>query len=174
MGVLLIVGILLTFVNWCNALYINNNNALPCDFQDSVNITNGVLQTDGAIIFDGTKYPKEQYSNMDFILINGTTRATVDPHLRGCPCNVKPCIRLCCPLGSFVNMSSLKRGTILQQIPCYNHDAARHYESEILDQNNQTKMLQLDEHFSYAVLLSPIKFYKLKIFQITNVNMMIS
>lgn len=171
MGVLLMFEILLTFLNWSNAFYINNNNnELPCEFQDSINITNGRLQSDGAIVFQGTKYSKEQFATVNYFQTIGKKRTYVEPYLRGCPCNVRPCIRLCCPLGSFVDLSKLKRGTILQQIPCYDNEAAKNYESEIIDQNNRTKTIKLIEHFSYAVLQTPIKFYKLKRYRITNVK----
>lgn len=169
MGVLLIIGILLTFLNFSDAFYINNNNVLPCDFQDSINITNGHVQSDGAIVFDGTTYSKEQFATINYLQTYENKRINVEPHLRGCPCNVRPCIRLCCPLGSFVDLSRLKRGTILQQIPCYDNEAAKNYESEIINQNNHTKTIKLIENFSYVILQSPIKFYKIKNYRITNV-----
>lgn len=142
-------------------------NKLACDFQDSINITNGHLQPDGALVFDGIKYEKDQIATVNYRLINGSNRT--QSYLRGCPCNIKPCIRLCCPLGSFFNMSQLKRGTILQQIPCYNHQAAKNFESQVIDQQNHSKVIRLDENFFYVVQNTPIKFYKLKNYQISDV-----
>lgn len=168
MGVLLVFGILLTFLNSNDALYINNE--LPCHFQDSINITNGQLQADGARIHDGTIYSKEQYALVNYRITDGKARVPVKSHLRGCPCNVKPCISLCCPLGSFVSTRNLKKGTILQEIPCYNHAAAQNYEYDVVDLNNQTNRQKLNELFSFVVLQSPVKFYKTKKFQITIVN----
>lgn len=168
MGVLLIFEIVLTLLNWSDALYIHANE-LPCDLQDSINITDGTVQSDGAILFEGIKYVKEQFAAVNYHLINGSKHETIELHLRGCPCNVKPCIRLCCPLGSFVNTSSLQRGTILQQMPCYKHQSAKNYQSLVFDENNRSEMQTLDQQFSYAVLLLPTKFYKLKTYQITNV-----
>lgn len=171
MGVLLIFGIVLTFLNSNNALYINDE--LPCDFRDSINITNGQLQLDGARIHDGTIYPKEQYALVKYVIVDGRIRVPVKSHYRGCPCNVKPCISLCCPLGSFVRTSHLERGSILQKIPCYDHPAAQNYEYDVVDQNNQTHLTnhqKLNELFSFVMLQSPIKFYKIRNFRITNVK----
>lgn len=167
MGVLplFVIGFVL---NQCNGLHFRSDS-LPCDFQDSVNITNGILQSDGAIIFNGTKYSKDQFAEIDYIVVNESKRETVESHFRGCPCNVRPCIRLCCPLGQFIDSKNLKPGLILQQIPCYNHPRAKDYQSEILDENRQPKIVKLDEQFSFAVLLSPVKFFKPNNYRIIHV-----
>ena len=171
MGVFFIYGIILTFVNWSDGFFLSTNE-LPCEFQDSINITNGKVLPDGSILYNGIQYNKQQFDTVNYRLINNVKRVKVDAHLRGCPCNIKPCIRLCCPLGSFVNMSMLKRGTILQEIPCYQHELAKNYKSEVYDQiTHQSQNQTLDQHFSYVVLSKPTKFYKLKNYQITNVKL---
>lgn len=171
MGVLLIYVIVLTFVmSWSDGFFLSTSE-LPCEFDDSVNITDGNVLPDGSILHNGIKYTKQQFDVVNYRFVNNVKRIKVDAHVRGCPCMVKPCIRLCCPLGSFVNGSGLKRGTILQEIPCYQHVAAKNYQSEVFDTNSQQSEMQtLDEHFSYAVLLTPTKFYKLKSFRITKVK----
>lgn len=169
MGVFLVFGIVLTFVNWNNGFFLNTHE-LPCDFEDSINITDGIVLTDGSILHNGIKYTKQQSNTVNYRLVNNMKRIKVDAHVRGCPCNVKPCLRLCCPLGLFVNTGELKRGTILQEIPCYHHQAAKNYQSDVFDRNTHQSQLQiLDQHFSYAVLMKPTKFYKLKNYQIMNV-----
>lgn len=170
MGVFVIYGvIILTFVNWSSGFFLSTNE-LPCEFEDSVNITAGTRLPDGSIVHNGVKYTKQQFDTVNYRLVSNANRIKVDAHVRGCPCMVRPCLRLCCPLGSFVHMSELKRGTISQEIPCYSHEAAKNFQSEVLDPNShQSQMQILDEYFSYAELLKPTKFYKLKNFQITNV-----
>lgn len=155
-----------------SVIYCKNieSGLLPCDFQDSINITGGTVTSDGSVVFDGVKYSKEHFGTF-YSMVNRTKLFTVNAHLRGCPCNIKPCLRLCCKLGSFVNTGEMKRGTISQQIPCYQHKAAKNYQSEVFDGNtNQSQIEILDEHFAYVVLLTPKKFYKLKNYQITNVT----
>lgn len=68
---------------------------LPCHYFDSINITDGVHQPDGAVIFDGIKFPPNQYAIVDYREDDGV-RNSIEPHLRGCFCNLKSCYRLCC------------------------------------------------------------------------------
>lgn len=150
---------------WCKNI---ETGLLPCAFEDSINITGGTISPGNSVLFDGIKYSKENFGTF-YTTIN-RTNIIGNSHLRGCPCNIKPCLRLCCPLGSFVNTNQLKRGSILQEIPCYHHEGAKNYHSEVFDQTtNQSEMQILDKYFSYVVLTAPKKFYKLKNYQITNV-----
>lgn len=167
----LFFGVTLIFIK-CSKIWCKNveTGLLPCAFEDSINITGGTVLPDHSILFDGIKYPKESFGTFSSTINRTEINVNVNADLRGCPCNIKPCLKLCCPLGSFVNTDQLKRGTILQEIPCYHHDAAKNYQSEIFNQNtNQSEMQILDEHFSYVVLMTPKKFFKLKNYQITNV-----
>lgn len=162
MGVFVIYGIIvLTFVNWSDGFFLSTNE-LPCAYEDSVEI-NGTHLPDGSILHDGTIYKKDQYYTVYYRMVNSQKRIRTDAYLRACPCMMnKPCLRLCCELGSFVNTSALKRGTIPQDIPCYQHEAAKNYQSEVFDRNSQQSQMQnLDNIFSYAVQLKPTKFYKL-------------
>lgn len=58
----------------------------PCDITMSVDITQGVQDSSGIIVFEGVEYPPSQQ-----FLHEGA--------VRGCPCSVKTCIRKCCPKG---------------------------------------------------------------------------
>lgn len=68
----------------------------PCDFLDTVNITSGHLDQHGNILYDGTIYKKGLYSEFDYVVENKTVKIKVEPHIRGCICSFKPCIRICC------------------------------------------------------------------------------
>lgn len=170
MGVFMIYGvIMLTFVNWSDAFFLSTSE-LPCEYEDSINITAGTHLPNGSILHDGTTYKKQHFHTVNYRMENNNKRIKVDAYLRGCPCMVRPCLRLCCPLGSFVIMSELKRGTTLQEIPCYPHEAAKNFQSEVFDaESHQSQVQTLDKSFSFAVLLKPTKFYKLKNYQILNV-----
>lgn len=104
---------------------------LPCHFLDSINITNGTVQPNKSIIFDGTVFPEGQY----YILNEESENETVQLHLRGCICNFKPCIRFCC---SF---------TINNRNDCNLKESIKSYESYILDRNNERKRVQLNQQF---------------------------
>lgn len=113
----------------------------PCDFFDSVNITDGINLNNQSIIFDGIEYPKGQYAVFDYIITNGIDRSSVDPHIRGCLCNRMPCLRFCCELGM---VSTTKNG----RDECHPNDRAREIEGEILDRNNQTKHVKFNQVIS--------------------------
>lgn len=87
---LIIVIIGLVPINFGDASSVDRE--LPCHFLDSINITDGALQSDHSIIFGDIKFTENQYSRIDYILDNGTNPITVEPYLRGCLCNIKPCI----------------------------------------------------------------------------------
>lgn len=62
----------------------------PCDVTVSVDISDGVLnQLDQSISKDGVTYPQEQYFEYD-------------GKVMGCFCNLKPCIKKCCPEGQYM------------------------------------------------------------------------
>lgn len=81
-----------------HAILLSGN--LPCNFLDSYNITDGVFQSDRTIVYKDFKFPIDQYAKINYTFDNGMERTIVTPYTRGCICNRKPCIRLCCPYGS--------------------------------------------------------------------------
>lgn len=164
MGVLLTILIGLISLEWSDATAPAVE--LPCEFHDSINITNGDVKQSDTLIFDRIKFPKGQYAEVNYTLVNGSERLAARPHFRGCPCNVKACIRLCCPLGSFVDNTKLISG---QRIPCIDHPAARDYQREVFDRNNQSQVVKLDDHFAYTIHTRRKNFYTQQDFQIMNV-----
>ncbi|XP_059613890.1 G-protein coupled receptor Mth2-like [Phlebotomus argentipes] len=78
---------------------VRDSLGVPCDFFDSINITGGVEDTEGNIVFRGVVYPPDQYGEFDYEMVNWTTKFSVEPHLRGCICRMgdKKCVRFCCP-----------------------------------------------------------------------------
>lgn len=137
MSAWLIFLITLNFINWSCA-----NEELPCHFFDSKNITSGTRRWDDSILHDGIIYPKYQYATVDYVLEKSKNIA-VQPYIRGCTCNITPCLRLCCPIGT---IHKRENGTMV----CRDHDAARNFEGKVLHENNETKVLTLDDHFAYV------------------------
>lgn len=137
MDVRLFLLVSLSSVGWTSAI-----KDLPCHFFDSKNITGGIKQSDDSIIFDGIIYPNDQYATVNYELNKGKN-TVVTPYIRGCTCNIKPCLRLCCPLGK---IHKKENGTMV----CRDHEAARNFKSEVLHDNNETKILNLDDHFAYV------------------------
>lgn len=71
-------------------------NSLPCDFIDSVNITDGVRLANGTINHNGILYSPTYYREIDYDYEDFATRKYVPPYIRGCLCAVRICVRLCC------------------------------------------------------------------------------
>lgn len=92
----LVVTVLL--VNNCQ--YVSseyyNNPVGPCDFIDTINITSGHKDKHGNFIYNGDTFHKGLYAEYNYVVENFTEKLIVEPHIRGCLCSVKPCIRLCC------------------------------------------------------------------------------
>lgn len=84
----------------CGSHAILASGDLPCDFLDSMNISDGVFGSNKTIVYKSLEFPFDQYVKINYTFDNGIERTAVAPYLRGCICNHKPCIRLCCPDGS--------------------------------------------------------------------------
>lgn len=138
---------------------------LPCHFLDSINITGGIRYLhDDSIRFNDIIYPKNQYAQINYVLQDGTDKATVDPYIRGCICNIKPCLRLCCPLGSLFTL------TDIETTVCTDHDKARNFQAEVLHENNEVKVVPLENYFTY-VEGHPCKFlYAVDDYNLTHVR----
>lgn len=162
MGVWMIIVIGLLSLNWSDALFLSRE--LPCRFLDSIDITDGALQNDKSIVFNNITYTKDQYATINYIMENGTNRIAVDPYIRGCICNRKACIRLCCPHGTFVDT------TIKQGKKCRNDEAAKELEAQIIDEHNQVKTVILDDYFAYVDDRPCSKFYLAEAYKIMHVR----
>lgn len=131
-------------------LIINTNghqrNRLPCKYLDSINITDGIRHIeDDSIEFDGMMFTKSQYAVIDYVLEHGRTHKLVKPYVRGCGCEIKPCIRLCCPYDSFYQNRSCHRHNNNN-----NNKRVQRLEIAVLNEQKQTKSIILDHHFAYV------------------------
>lgn len=153
-------------VDWIQAFL----NELPCDFLDSIDISNGILLANKSIIYSGIEYQVRNYGRINYNVNNELEPITVESYyFRGCPCQIKSCIRLCCPYGSFVDAIGYFEDEQPQPIYCRNHSAARNVMAEIQYENNQSKTLNLDEHFAYVNRICKRHLYEYE-FNITEVK----
>lgn len=142
-------------LRWTSVVSMSSTE-LPCHFLDSINITDGIYQPNKSVFYGGTVYPEGQYAEIDYILNEEGKNETVKLHRRGCLCSLKPCIRICCtffdcPIGPKSNES---------------------YESLILDENNNSKLVRLDQQFG-IIKENPcptLYFEEDKIYQLTHVG----
>ena len=72
---------------------------LRCPYDDSINITDGIKNINSNIIHRNIIYPPSFYDNVEYEYLNFSQKVRTKPYIRGCLCELKPCIRLCCPEG---------------------------------------------------------------------------
>lgn len=121
-----IFWILLVILRTTNTL---SGSELPCAFSDSINITNGVHHSNRSITFGDIAYHSGDYAQINYDVINGT-KMLVKPYFRGCFCKVAPCVRMCCPFGTFAKFEEERLES------CDKNKEANIFEIEML---NKTK-----------------------------------
>lgn len=72
------------------------SSSLPCKFIDTVNISDGYYDSNQNFVYNGDIYPVGIFQEFDYVEDHSQNKTSVDPHLRGCVCKLKPCIRVCC------------------------------------------------------------------------------
>lgn len=72
----------------------------PCLWEESVNITSGVVDSAGNYHHNGVLYKPHQYATYKYVMVF-TERRTVRAHVRGCLCAARgvPCLPYCCSTG---------------------------------------------------------------------------
>lgn len=68
----------------------------PCNFLDTVNITGGYKDNEKRFHYKDVIFEFGTYGEYDYIIENFTIKISVEPHIRGCICRYKNCIRICC------------------------------------------------------------------------------
>lgn len=145
---MLFVVISLSSVNWCHG----TETELPCQFNDSINITAGIIHPNNSITFDGTEFKIGHYAQINYTQ-NGDKRTTVDPYTRGCRCTNKSCVRLCCPYASFMETNANSN-----TITCRTDEAAKNLIINLSDTDNQT--LVVDENFGHVEQICEHRYYE--------------
>lgn len=144
---------------------IELTNKLPCDFLDTVNITDGTYFPNKSILFNGVEFRKELYAKVDFLDLRTHKILKVAPHIRGCLCSIRPCLRFCCPEGTFLELSGESGMCSPKNVTVKMHSL------NIVNPNNETKLVKMEDHFG-VVHNFPCKkiFLPAQQFQITHVS----
>lgn len=139
-GIQLQVFILIGVHSACWSSAFSIYDELPCDFLDSINITDGILYSNNSIIFDDMEFPAGQYVKLDYEFEHGIEKVKVKPYTRGCICNRMPCIRLCCPHGSIqVKFDECQPYEAASRLRVF---GARY-------QNQQEKVVEFNHYFAF-------------------------
>lgn len=97
---ILIIVIFIAVVVVLKHFALNPADELPCKYFESINITDGVAQPNGDIIYKNIVYSTDQYAEVNTVLSYDSDSVgefiKVSPYYRGCLCNRKKCMRICC------------------------------------------------------------------------------
>jgi hypothetical protein len=87
------------FVAFCAVACVQanhiNQTIISCDVRDTINISSGATDQEGRFHHDNLIYEKGMFAEFDFYYFNFTYKVHVDPHIRGCVCKLKHCVRIC-------------------------------------------------------------------------------
>lgn len=84
----------------CGSHAITVSGDLTCSFLDSMNISEGIVHySNQTVVYNNLVFSLGQYAKINYTFDSEMERITVAPYTRGCVCDRKACIRLCCPFG---------------------------------------------------------------------------
>lgn len=76
--------------------YQDEEEFIPCSHFNSINITDGIFNTNLSITHNGITYSPEQFRTYDYIYQNHRIKIPTERHIRGCICYYRKCVRACC------------------------------------------------------------------------------
>lgn len=126
-------------------------NGLRCGFHESVNITEGIRHPNQSITFDGVNYPYYEYAEVNYEIDSEMKQKSVQTHIRGCLCNLKPCFSLCCPFGSLMASDEKENNCVKDETKFKNITV------EMVDEHNVTAIFNLNNTFKYVHKMCPKK-----------------
>lgn len=69
---------------------------VPCSFFDTVNLTGHLRHDNGSYQYEDMLIPKEYTGTYNYEFRTLVDKVKVQPHVRGCICLLKTCIKMCC------------------------------------------------------------------------------
>lgn len=129
----------------------SNAAELPCDYYDSIDITNGLHFPNNSVFYDGMEFLPEHYAKITYKVENGIpVRRNAVTH--GCPCMIRPCIRFCCPYGSFTNFGGSSNQSTISN--CIQHDRSKDFKIKLQFHNGtineDVHATQMQQHFGFV------------------------
>lgn len=98
-----LVQLTLTLLTLCFIANAFGAASEACEFYETVNISSGIRQVDNTYLHKNISYPPYLYATYNYILDENGTRIEVNPHIRGCVCLLRYCLRSCCSPGQYIN-----------------------------------------------------------------------
>ncbi|XP_065361908.1 G-protein coupled receptor Mth2-like [Calliphora vicina] len=126
--------------------YDDNNKHEKCPFENTVNLTDQQQYENGSYVYQGILIPPEKQQLYDYNLKFQRDRETVPQHLRGCICEDRPCMKLCCKVDEYYddtgNTSKCEKITQEMKVT---------WQLPIQLKNGTTNVVNLFNHFTTQV-----------------------
>lgn len=149
------------------ALVLESPSQLPCDYYDTVNITDGEKLPNSSILHNNILYESHEFSEIEYIKTKNGDSETVAPHIRGCICNKhnKPCVRLCETTYEQIKNDSFFKNDEVK--------IAKLFEHHVHDENNVPHLVRLGERFHFLSEQTCGPRFELLDFDLKHVNIII-
>ncbi|XP_033240601.1 G-protein coupled receptor Mth-like [Drosophila pseudoobscura] len=93
---LILSAVCVTLLNTATLAATENETIPDCDYFDTVNVTGSQRLVNGSYLYQGVVIPAELTAEFDYRVLPDDSTEPVERHLRGCVCQLRPCLRLCC------------------------------------------------------------------------------
>ncbi|XP_016955241.1 probable G-protein coupled receptor Mth-like 2 isoform X1 [Drosophila biarmipes] len=110
----LLIGLVAGFV----LLMLPNSNAeiVGCDFFDTVDISEGKRLANGSVLYEDLLIPADLTGEYDFKLLGNGSKEAVASHIRGCVCQLRSCVRFCCPHNHLIKWGACNSNTTTDEL----------------------------------------------------------
>ncbi|XP_065360901.1 G-protein coupled receptor Mth2-like [Calliphora vicina] len=141
-------SIYLALLTW--QLYINvpaiSGHDEKCPFENTVNLTDQQKYENGSYVYQDILIPPEKQDLYDYNLKFERVLEAVAEHLRGCVCEDRPCMKLCCKVDEYFddtgNMSKCEKITQEMKVS---------WKLPIQLENGKTKVANIFKYFTTQV-----------------------
>ncbi|XP_046807173.1 G-protein coupled receptor Mth2-like [Lucilia cuprina] len=104
MYLLIILTIVLCeiFIRFSLIKALSNDKAESCPYQNTINLTNHQHFENGSYLYEDILIPIEKQKLYNYYMKYSKIKKSVRPHRRGCVCEKKPCINMCCERNEYL------------------------------------------------------------------------
>lgn len=119
--------------------YEEEKTNTPCSAFDTVSIDDGEKHPNGSITHNGITYNVEHYKTFNYVYPNYARKRNTTKHIRGCICQHRICVRMCCP-----------KGSLLIENKCHRSNKSLVFNMTI-HHNSEAKVHNLQKHPEYGL-----------------------
>ncbi|XP_037811123.1 G-protein coupled receptor Mth2-like [Lucilia sericata] len=135
------------FIRFSPIKALNNDIAESCPYQNTVNLTNHQRFENGSYLYEDILIPIEKQKLYNYYMKYSKIKKSVRPHPRGCVCERKACINMCCERNEYLSINK----NIVKCVKLNPLDVKMSLMVKLTDKNNFKKELQVYKYFTTQV-----------------------